>query len=346
MTHDVLASKPAGSSRSGRRPFASARAPAFALALAFAATTPASAQAPAASAAEPAPSVLDRPAEVAPLAARGLLLDVTRAGARLVAVGAQGVVITSDDDGATWSQAAVPVGAMLNAVAFADPREGWAVGHRGVILHSTDAGRTWTRLAAPDAADQSFLDVLALDARRILAVGAYGLFLVSDDGGATWRKRSLLEDDFHLNHIARGPSGTLYLAGESGTLLLSRDDGASWELLDPPYEGSFYGLLELASGRLLAHGLRGRVYVSDDQGASWTKVDLPQEILLPAAVELAPGTVAIAGLGGHLFASRDGGSSFTATKIAALGGTAWALPTRDGRLLCVGENGVHVVPLP
>src|SRR5689334_16251355 len=63
----------------------------------------------------------NQPAEIAPLAATSLLLDLAKAGERYVAVGERGHVLLSDDNGATWRQAkSVPTRAMLTAVFFAD----------------------------------------------------------------------------------------------------------------------------------------------------------------------------------------------------------------------------------
>ena len=50
--------------------------------------------------------VLDAASLSSPLAAKGLLCGLARAGKRLVAVGQRGHVLTSDDAGRTWQQAA------------------------------------------------------------------------------------------------------------------------------------------------------------------------------------------------------------------------------------------------
>ena len=71
------------------------------------------------------------------------LLDITVAGERLVAVGERGLIMVSDDDGASWQQAKVPISATLAAVSFPTATLGWAVGHSGIILHSTDGGSNW-----------------------------------------------------------------------------------------------------------------------------------------------------------------------------------------------------------
>ena len=158
--------------------------------------------------------VLDTPAQRSPLAAKGALTGLARAGQRVVAVGQRGHVLLSDDAGKSWQQAEVPVSADLVAVSFANAESGWAVGHDGVVLHSADAGRTWKRqldgrtlgdvlvahytksgddkwLAeakrfAAQGAENPFLDVWFDDARNGIVVGAFGLVLRTGDGGQTW----------------------------------------------------------------------------------------------------------------------------------------------------------------
>src|SRR5574340_1818382 len=77
--------------------------------------------------------VLDTPAAMSPLAQRGLLLGLARAGNAVVAVGQRGHILWSDDAGGHWQQAAVPVSSDLVAVSFPTPKIGWAVGHDGVV---------------------------------------------------------------------------------------------------------------------------------------------------------------------------------------------------------------------
>jgi photosystem II stability/assembly factor-like uncharacterized protein len=297
---------------------------------------------------EPAPA---RPAPVAPMAARTLLLDVAEAGDHLVAVGAHGVALVSEDQGVSWHQGSVPVEELLTAVAFYDALNGWAAGHGGVVLRTADGGETWTRVSVPVDAEASFLDVLVLDARHVIAAGAFELFLESRDGGHSWQARAVLgekpdTEKVHINRLTRGPSGLLCLAAEYGTLATSADGGETWRLLPSPYEGSFYGLHELEGGRLLAHGLRSHVFVSGDGGETWARTEVEPEVLLMSAATGPGGTIALGGLGGHLFVSRDRGSSFRGFRPGGLTGTAELIFTRDGRLVCVGETGAHRIPAP
>ena len=71
---------------------------------------------------------LDLPALKMEAAQFGLLLDVERAGDRLVAVGERGHILYSENQGKDWIQADVAARAHLTAVNFINDKLGWAVG--------------------------------------------------------------------------------------------------------------------------------------------------------------------------------------------------------------------------
>jgi photosystem II stability/assembly factor-like uncharacterized protein len=284
--------------------------------------------------------------EPAPLAAKSLLLDVARAGQRLVAVGDRGHVLLSDDEGRTWRQVIIPTRAMLTGVSFGDATHGWAVGHDGVILATTDGGLTWTPQKADTDLETVLLDVLFSDALQGMAVGAYGKCFATRDGGKTWQNVTASADELHFNQIVSGAGGRRYLAGESGTLLAS-PDGAKWEALDVSYDGSLHGLLALDAQNLLVYGLRGRVFASADGGATWAPRETGVPVLIMAGVKLQTGTIVLAGLGGNFHVSKDGGATFRHWQPAEYtGGVSALLETGDGALLVAGERGVVRLTLP
>jgi photosystem II stability/assembly factor-like uncharacterized protein len=285
-------------------------------------------------------------AEITP---RMLLLDAALSGADIIAVGERGTILRSSDHGRSWRSVPAPARATLTGVSFAPnatPGRGWAVGHDALILSTHDGGRTWSRQFQGESLQDSFLDVLALDAQRVIAVGAYALFLSSEDAGQTWTRRKIIEDDYHFNRITRGPTGTLYLAGEHGTLLRSADGGNRWTPIAAPYEGSFYGILPLDRDTLIAHGLRGHVYRSSDDGANWHPVPTPQPVLLATGVKLRSGAIVLAGHARALLVSRDRGQTFIAPAHPLATAVAELLEMPDGNLLALGEAGATVLPPP
>jgi photosystem II stability/assembly factor-like uncharacterized protein len=282
------------------------------------------------------------------LATETLLLDAAWVGDRLVAVGEWGHVLLSDDGGEDWRQARlVPTQATLTAVAFANAREGWAVGHDAVVLHTADAGETWEiQYAAPEE-EAALLGVWFGDAERGLAVGAFGMMLETRDGGETWARRRMSHgehpDDRHLNDVFPGPNGSLFVPAEGGTVLRSRDAGASWERLHLPYEGSFWGGIALEEDAVVVFGMRGNLFRSDDLGETWHALPTGTDQSLQGATRLRDGALVVVGLGGVVLVGTKGGTSFTtATRPDRRGIAAVAEGTGKG-LLLFGERGVQRV---
>lgn len=207
-----------------------------------------------------------RPAEIMPRAPFELLLDVRPRGeAGYVAVGARGHILLSAD-GTDWKQVPSPVRANLNAVEFVDDSHGWAVGHAATILHTSDGGQTWNVQHFDPELETPFLDVAFLDRDRGFAVGAYDLFYVTDDGGQTWDEypEPLSAGEWHLNSIARLGNGDLVIAGETGLLTRSQDGGETWELIEGPYTGTYFGIKAMGETGAILYGLRGHAFVTND----------------------------------------------------------------------------------
>lgn len=277
---------------------------------------------------------------------RMLLLDGTQAGNAIIAVGERGTVVRSTDRASTWQSISTPTQATLTGVSFApDGRHGWAVGHDALILGSSDGGTTWTRQYQGENVQDSFLDIVAIDASHAIAVGAYGLFVSTVDGGKTWERHPSVAGDFHLNRITRGPTGSLYLAGESGTLLRSSDAGRTWTAIRTPYEGSFYGVAPLGGSTLFAYGLRGHLYRSTDDGAHWTPVEVPEPVMLATAAT-AGSVTWLAGQARTLLLSGDAGGTVTKAPEPPTTAIAELLLVAPDLLLGFGEAGVTRLEIP
>ncbi|RFF27909.1 hypothetical protein DZK25_05400 [Wenzhouxiangella sp. 15181] len=256
-------------------------------------------------------------AERAPLADESLILDVTRAGERFVAVGARGHVLLSDD-GNEWEQAeSVPVRATLTRVAFAGGRL-WAVGHDTTIIYSSDLGRTWTLqhfqpLWDGPISEQPLLDVHFFDASHGLAVGAYGLIMRTDDAGRTWTATHM-EDVLTSEAIEwQQPEPTDEAA----------DDSAGSDPDDEYYDASqdfdrgcyefmechLNAILALDDQRVMLASEGGYGFRSRDGGETWESFRFPYPGSMFGLVQAARGVMAF-GLRGNVQISRDFGDSW------------------------------------
>lgn len=318
--------------------------------------------------------LLVRPAAMHPKAEQSVILGVTRAGKRLVAVGEQGRIVVSDDHGASWRQVAVPTSVTLTAVSFADEQNGWAVGHSGIVLHTADGGLSWQKqldgaLAAQrhadavaamsgsadelqrqqrnakqllaDGADKPFLDVYFEDAKRGWIVGAYGIAFTTVDGGKSWNSAIAAVANPKARHLYKlqPVGGHRYLVGEQGTLLIGDGDGR-FAAAASPYHGTFFGVLEGMKGEIVLYGLRGNVFWSGDQGRNWQKVEVGLPVTLTAGLRLANGELLLADESGRLLKSRDGGRSFVAVPVPRPSAVTGIAQAADGAVILAGARGV------
>ncbi|WP_238042921.1 WD40/YVTN/BNR-like repeat-containing protein [Pseudomonas sp. MMS21 TM103] len=286
-------------------------------------------------------SVLSSPAMQIATPAHAVLIDLARAGDRLVAVGERGVIVLSDDNGQTWRQVQVPVSVSLVSVQFVDTQRGWAVGHAGVVLATVDGGEHWhlqltgvqaaeielkaaqddkaiaadteaadmrisnaERLVA-DGADKPFLALHFLDAKHGLVVGSYGIAFSTQDGGGTWYSQiGHIENPslVHLYAIAQ-KDHLWFLAGEQGYVARSTDDGESFAQLQSPYNGSFFTANLRGDGALLVAGLKGHAYLSSDDGDSFHSMKVFWPTSISSSIRMPDGTVLLANQAGGLLSS-------------------------------------------
>ncbi len=326
---------------------------------------------------------LDQAALPSALASRNMLLSVTQAGERLVAVGQRGHIVYSDDQGGTWIQATVPVSSDLTAVFFVDAANGWAVGHDGVILHSTDAGISWVKqldgrqanatlvadleskatVEAGDdrikrlldeaihyrdaGPDKPFLDVWFSDKENGYAVGAYNLIFRTTDGGKLWQPwfdRTENPGFLHLNAV-RGIGDQVYVAGERGLFL--RLDAATQRFVEQPtpYTGSFFALSATADS-LLVIGMRGNAYRSQDDGSTWQRVETGVHSGLSGVTVLDDGRIVVVSQGGQALVSQDHGATFEVLPAVRPMPFAAVAPAGTNRIAVAGMQGIRVEPLP
>jgi photosystem II stability/assembly factor-like uncharacterized protein len=325
--------------------------------------------------------VLQLPAVQSPLAAKTMVYAVSRRGDRFFAAGERGHILYSDDFGASWVQAAVPVRSAILDVTFSTDDHGWAVGHSGIILHSADGGKTWVKqfdghqlgeqglkyyqdmaAADPDSeraaalvaemqfalaqgADKPFFNVDFEDENSGIAVGAYGIYFTTTDGGATWTPRMEALDMFqymHLFDIAKF-NGNYVFAGEAGNLMLFDSETGDYVAQDYPYDGSIFTVLGTGGDGLFAAGLQGTAFYSADGGVSWSASEKPKSSTVNDSILLSDGRVLIGSDEGKLMVSSDAGASFQLVKTDFRGRIGSIVESRPGEIIVGGPFGLRTV---
>lgn len=283
---------------------------------------------------------------------QSLLIDVVHAGKRLVAVGERGHILYSDDLGANWTQATVPVRSQLNAVTFINDLQGWAVGEDAVILYTSDGGESWQKQFDDRDADMRgpLLDVYFKDVHEGFASGVFNKLYHTRDGGKTWenwQEHADNLDEWHLLAMSSPVPGVIYVASEAGLLFRSVDGGESFVPMQTDHDGSFHGVLvardEQGQDRIVLTGVGGKLFVSVDSGESWKELDSHTEAGLSGGTLLPDGSILVVGADGVMINIAQDLS--TVRKLQRDNGLPLISVTLvgDEKLVLVGLGGIQLL---
>jgi photosystem II stability/assembly factor-like uncharacterized protein len=282
------------------------------------------------------------------------------------AVGHDGNILVSRDGGINWElqRDGVSDQARIN-----DERAGRAKSELNALREQlstvTDEARESLLLAVEEAEAALDLARIILDepvyAPPLMGVwfaneeqgwasGAYGTLLYTANGGRHWDDWSHKvdnPDELHLNGVAGGADGSVYLASEWGYVFRSDSGGENWQPVETGYEGSFFGMLtNPATHSVFAYGLLGTIYRSTDGGETWKELrSMARASLFGADVDDA-GTLVFVGQGGTAVQSQDDGQSFTALPQSSRRGLHGIALTPEGYYIVAGEGGSSPLATP
>ena len=182
-----------------------------------------------------------------------LFLDPRRG----LVVGAYGLILATEDGGASWRSIAAeidnPKGKHLYALQ-ADGERVYIAGEQGALYASTSGFGRFEPIATPY--DGSYFGMLSSGAGKLLVFGLRGHACVTFDAGATWQD---VANDRPATCAggARLKDGTLLLVDEGGRLRRSLDQGRHFEPVGVPASFNFTAVAEAADGGIVLCGVRG-----------------------------------------------------------------------------------------
>ncbi len=274
-------------------------------------------------------------------------------------VGHDGVILKTEDGGKSWHK--VMDGIRANELMLTHARDRFAELEEAIEtapeeqreelemeLESREYMLQDAETFSAEGASRPFLDVWFKDRNEGLAVGAFGLILHTLDGGDTWQAwfdRMENPSLFHLNSITQ-IGDELFIAAEAGNLYRSSDWGQSWDMLDSPYDGSFFGVIGSDDGHLIAFGLRGNAFQSSDWGDSWQDIDTGVDSTFFSGTLLEDGSAVLVGAAGISLHLDPQGQVISTDRNPARLPQSKVLVSRDKGLLIAGAHGVHAEAVP
>ena len=208
-------------------------------------------------------------AAISPNAHKALINALEKSGDRIFGVGVHGIIVYSDDEGETWTQAEeVPFTKTLTDISCPTQIKCWATGHDATILHSSDSGKTWQIQYQDVEFDAPFLSIHMYDDNEGVAIGAFALSLRTSNGGNSWDYLFIDDDEFqpHLNYTygdnqawRKSAENEGYAVGELGKYYVTDDRGLNWLAIETGYFGSYWSGIKVDDGQSLLLGMSGNI---------------------------------------------------------------------------------------
>ena len=251
------------------------------------------------------------------------------------ATGALGVVLKTEDAGATW---VLQLDGLQEITLMNEATQAAA---------AIDRATRRDKILAGDGPDKPMLSLLPVSETEIFAFGTYRFAEYSTDGGKSWADWSMhIEDDLSQNiYGAAIIGGAYYLTSETGLIFRSTDGGQTFPQLAQPGNATFFGIMDTGAGGILAYGVAGEMYLSPDQGKTWNPVNFTGQSNINTIIALPGSGLLVAGdSGGGLWISKDHGNSFMLASRNPVMGINNLVPLGPMGFLLVTTVGVFAVP--
>jgi photosystem II stability/assembly factor-like uncharacterized protein len=183
---------------------------------------------------------------------------------KVFAFGAYRLAMVSEDGGKNWADCSLDIYEKFSVDLFdAKIIDGaiYLAGGAGSVLSSTNGGAFFTPLATP--ADVTLFGILAAPDGSLLVYGVAGACFRSSDGAKSWASVNLgVDDNILAGCVLR--SGIMMLASQTGTLLASANNGASFTVVNSLPSLVVCDVIQTSRDTLVLVGTTGVAEVSTD----------------------------------------------------------------------------------
>jgi photosystem II stability/assembly factor-like uncharacterized protein len=275
-------------------------------------------------------------AKKAPVQRSDQFQSVASNGKLLVAAGNNGVVVSSDNDGATWKRTVLPGVSSLIGLAvcpdgswvaldfyrkvwIADPAASkWDARElttkaNPLAITCDSKGQYWvvgsrtTLLSSADKGaswksqdfgeDAILMSIQFLDADNAIITGEFGNLLTTKDGGSSWQHGKKIPNDFFPHATLFTDTRTGWVSGLAGVILHTTDGGNNWVKQPGGVGAPMYALVK-HNGEMYAMGINGLVLKLT--AGEWALIEGRPAPYLRSALSLGDKGILIAGGAGTL----------------------------------------------
>lgn len=256
----------------------------------------------------------------------------------IVVSGNEGVLLSSEDQGASWTRQASPADASFLAMSTCPDDTFVALTFDNTVWHSDAEAGQWTAHAlpsqeqmltiacAPDggwwtagsfttiqySSDQGqswdetslYEDAIInnlqfINDEQAIATGEYGMVIRTDDGGLNWDLAGSAPDEFYIHASHFKSADEGWIGGLNGFIYHTTDGGQSWQQTPAATNAPVFGFI---AGDAALYALADNATILQFQGGSWHKIsESDQPLYLRAGLFLPDQRLLVAGGRGLLF---------------------------------------------
>ena len=272
----------------------------------------------------------------APIQRSDQFQSIASNGKLLIGVGSNGVIVSSDNNGASWKRTVLPgTSSLIDVAACPDGswvaldfyRKVWVADPAASKWESRELttkanplaiacdsrGQFWvvgsrtTLLSSADKGaswksqdfgeDAILMSIQFLDADNAIITGEFGHLLTTKDGGNSWQQGKKIPNDFFPHAALFTDTRTGWVSGLAGVILHTTDGGATWVKQPGGVGAPMYALVK-HKGEMYAMGINGLVLKLT--AGEWSLIDGRPAPFLRSALSLGDKGMLIAGGAGTL----------------------------------------------
>jgi len=246
-----------------------------------------------------------------------LFRDITSVGNHIFIVSSNGSLFYSKDGGNYWQarkflkkQLNLLVKPSFTRIYFFDSENGVILGESGLILKTSNGGTTW-KPVYQEGLNSDLIDIAEISPGVHLLIGDAMSAYITKDKGDTWIPFTPIMnmesiDKENLNSI-EVVDDNIYICGDSGLILTSRDSGKTWIRKNIAYKNlDFHHIVFIDKKHGLLIGDAGNVRYTNDGGEIWKQASTNSDVdLLYAYKSRITKNIYLLGKNHHILANKD-----------------------------------------
>lgn len=252
-------------------------------------------------------------------------------GSRLIA-GEYGVLYTSDDNGATWTERRenIPLAYIRTIVQFGSTLFAGTDG--AGVWTSDDNGLTWSQ----NVLSESRINLLTVQGATLVAGTEREGLLETSNSGVSWvRKNDGLQSINSLSGLLSDKNHLYAIDAIIGTVSHSTDRGTTWQPL--PYLPAPAVAITTYNNRIILASRTGKIFISADEGATWSTGNGNFDQLGFNALVALDHTVLVGAYNSNLSDNKSSGLLYSQDA-----GASWSQADLPSHVYAFARHGVRV----